>query len=217
MRVRNWKRQLLLLCPAKLWKRIVGVVYPTKFKQNLRGFWKLMNPQECVWEIRYRIITKTILQEKVIFHCSTATWFTNLFLCLKLWKFRQRKQQWTRNGKNWRKFRRGTWQKSKVRSDRWSKDVGRYSSFCIINGHMSSEKCWIGDKAPKVQRSSCSPRWYCKRQFWFLCSIHRTRIISISNKWQQTSHGYHFQTARMRRTSEDAMDKQQTQYLLTSM
>ena len=22
-----------------------------------------------------------------------------------------------------------------------SKDVGRYSSFCIINGHMSSEKC----------------------------------------------------------------------------
>ena len=24
-----------------------------------------MNPQECVWEIRYRIIMKTILQEKV--------------------------------------------------------------------------------------------------------------------------------------------------------
>ena len=23
-----------------------------------------MNPQECVWEIRYRIITKTTLQEK---------------------------------------------------------------------------------------------------------------------------------------------------------
>ena len=23
-----------------------------------------MNPQECVWEIRYRIIMKTILQEK---------------------------------------------------------------------------------------------------------------------------------------------------------
>ena len=30
------------------------------------------------------------------------------FLCLKLWKFLQRKQRWTRNGKNWRKFRRGT-------------------------------------------------------------------------------------------------------------
>ena len=44
---------------------------------------------------------------------------TSLFLCLKLWKFRQQKQQWTRNGKNWRKFRRGTWPKSKVRN-RWS-------------------------------------------------------------------------------------------------
>ena len=37
---------------------------PTKVKQNLRVFWKLMNPQECVWEIRYRIIMKTKLQEK---------------------------------------------------------------------------------------------------------------------------------------------------------
>ena len=36
------------------------------------------------------------------------------------------------------------------------KDGGRYSSFCIINGHKSSEKCWTGGKAPKVQRSSCS-------------------------------------------------------------
>ena len=44
-------------------------------------------------------ITKIILQEKVRTHCSTIIWCTNLFLCLKLWKFRQQKQQWTRNGK----------------------------------------------------------------------------------------------------------------------
>ena len=42
-----------------------------------------MNPQECVWEIRYCIITKTIVQEKVKIHYSTTTWFTNLFLCLE--------------------------------------------------------------------------------------------------------------------------------------
>ena len=84
MHVRSWKHQWLLLCPVKLRKRIVGVVHPTKFKQNLRAFWKLMNPQECVWEIRYRIIMKTILHEKVKTHYSTTTWFTNLFLCLKL-------------------------------------------------------------------------------------------------------------------------------------
>ena len=62
--VRNWKRQWLRLCPVKLQKKIVGVVHPTKLRQNLRGFLKLMNPQECVWEIRYRRITKTILQER---------------------------------------------------------------------------------------------------------------------------------------------------------
>ena len=69
--------------PCKIIK-IVGGVHPTKLRQNLRVFWKLMNPQECVWEIRYRIIMKTILQEKVKIHYSTTIWFTNLFLCLKL-------------------------------------------------------------------------------------------------------------------------------------
>ena len=82
-RVRSWKHQWLLLCPGKL-RKIVGVVDPTKLRQNLRVFWKLMNPQECVWEIRYRSIMKTILQEKVRIHYSTTIWFTNLFLCLKL-------------------------------------------------------------------------------------------------------------------------------------
>ena len=82
-RVRSWEHQSLLLCPVKL-RRIVGVVQPTKFKQNLRVFWTLMNPQECVWETRYHQITKIILQEKVKIHYSTTTWFTNLFLCLKL-------------------------------------------------------------------------------------------------------------------------------------
>ena len=73
--------------------------YPTKWKQNLRVFWKLMNPPECVWETLNLQITKTILQEKVKIHYSTTIWYTSLFLCLKLWKFQLQKQQWTRNGK----------------------------------------------------------------------------------------------------------------------
>ena len=87
-----------MLC--KIMKKNVGVVHPTKLKQNLRVFWKLMNLQECVWEIRYRIIMETILQEKVKIHYSTTIWFTNLFLCLKPSKFPQQRQQRTRNGKN---------------------------------------------------------------------------------------------------------------------
>ena len=65
---------------------------------------------------------------------------------------------------------------------------------------MSFEKCWIGGKAPEIQRSSCTPWWYCKRQFWFLCSIHWSRIFSISND-SSKDHGYHLQIAWLRWTS----------------
>ena len=51
-----------------------------------------------------------------------------------------------------------------------------------------------------MQRSSCTPRRHCKRQFWFLCSICRTRIISITSDGSK-SHGYHLQIARVRKTS----------------
>ena len=95
------------------------VVNPMRLNQNLRVFWKPVNPQDCVWENHYRIIMRTILQEKVTIHYSITIWFTNWFLCPKPWKFMQQKQQWTRNGENWRTFRRGTWRKSEVRK-RWS-------------------------------------------------------------------------------------------------
>ena len=68
-------------CKIKKNKKNCG---PIKLKQNLRVFWKLMNLRECEREIRCRIIIKTILQEKERIHYSTTTWFTNLFLCLKL-------------------------------------------------------------------------------------------------------------------------------------
>ena len=55
--------------------------------------------------------------------------------------------------------------KSEVRK-RWSmkqgRDEGRKSSFRPIDGHMSFEECRIGDKALKIKRSSCTPRWYCE-------------------------------------------------------
>ena len=61
---------------------------------------------------------------KETIHYSIIIWFTNLFLCLKPWKFPQQRQQWTRNWENWRNFRRGTWRKSEVRK-RWSMKQGR--------------------------------------------------------------------------------------------
>ena len=71
------------------------------------------------------------IQEKVKIHYSTTIWFTNLFLCLKLWEFRQRKQRWTRNGKNGENFGVEI-DKSKVRK-RWSMKRGRRALQFILH------------------------------------------------------------------------------------
>ena len=93
-------------------------------------------------------------------------------------------------------------EKKSETNQRWSmnKDEGHKSSFCLTDGHLPFEECRIGDKAPKIQRSNCTPRRHCKRWFWILCSIYRIRIISITNDYSK-NHGHHIQTARMRRTS----------------
>ena len=97
----------------------------------------------------------------------------------------------------------GVWpdeSQKQIWSDRWSKDEGRKSSFCFTDGPLSFEECRIGDKAPKVQRQSCTPTEHCQRWFRLSCSIYRTRIISVSNDGRK-SNVYHIQTTRMRRTS----------------
>ena len=65
--------------------------------------------------------------------------------------------------KEWEKLEKiSAWNLTKVKSKKEVIDEARTKGatvhFCIINGHMSFEKCGIGDKAPKVQRTSCSPR-----------------------------------------------------------
>ena len=42
---------------------------------------------------------KTILQEREKIHYSISIWFKKLFICFKLWKFLQQKQQWQGMGK----------------------------------------------------------------------------------------------------------------------
>ena len=83
-----------------------------------------------------------------------------------------------------------------IRGDRGSKDEGHKSSFCLTDGHLLFKECRIGDKAPKIQRSSCTPRRCCERRFWIWCSIHWTRIISTTNDSskshaQQWRRGWH--------------------------
>ena len=123
MLARNWKHQWLSPCTARQTRTVSMVwlvVNPIRSNQNLHVFWKPMNLQDCVWENHCRLIMKTIEQEKEAIHYNITIWSQNLFLCLKSWKF---PQQWTRNGENWRKFRRGIW-KSEVRK-MWSMKQGR--------------------------------------------------------------------------------------------
>ena len=116
------------------------MVNPMRSNLNLRVFWKPVNPQDCVWENLYRIFMKTTLQEKETIHCSIIIWLTSLCPCLKLWKFQQQKQQWTRNGKNWIRFRRGTWQKSEVRKRSSMKQGRRAQKF--ISPHWWTYVTW---------------------------------------------------------------------------
>ena len=44
------------------------------------------------------------------------------------------------------------------RGDRWSNDEGRKSSFCLTDGHLSFEECWIGGKAPKKKKGRVALR-----------------------------------------------------------
>ena len=51
----------------------------------------------------------------IYFDDPSKNWFTSLFQCLKRWRFRMQKQQWTRTGRNLRQFRSGSWEKSRAR------------------------------------------------------------------------------------------------------
>ena len=43
-----------------------------KSNQNLRVFWKPVNPQECEWKNHYPIAMRTILPEEETIHCSIS-------------------------------------------------------------------------------------------------------------------------------------------------
>ena len=131
MLARDWKQQWLPLCPVKL-RKIVGVVYPTKLTQNMRVFWKPVNLQDCVWENLYRIIMKTILQEKETIHHSITTWFT-IFPMLQAMRIPAAKAA---VDKEWEKHEKIlAWDLTKVRNKSDVIDEARMKG---IKGHSAS-------------------------------------------------------------------------------
>ena len=70
--------------------------------------------------------------------------------------------------KEWEKLEKiPAWDTTKVRNksdviDEARKE-GHKSSLCLTDGHVSFEEYRIGDKAPKIQRSGCTPRRHRER------------------------------------------------------
>ena len=88
MLARNWKCRWLLPCLARQARRVsMGrpVAKPMSSNQNLRVSWKPAIPQDCLWKNLYRIIMRTILQERVTIHCNIKLWYT-IFLMLQAMK-----------------------------------------------------------------------------------------------------------------------------------
>ena len=95
---------------------------PTKLKQNLRVFWKLMNLRDCVWEIHYQIIMKTI-------HYSTTIWFTDLFFLPQAVKIHAAKAP---VDKEWEKLEKiSAWNLTKVRSKKEVIDEARTAGAAV--------------------------------------------------------------------------------------
>ena len=130
MLVRNWKHQWLPLCVAKLWRRIVGVVHSIKLKTRLAC---ILEADEST-RLRMDESLPNHHEDRIAGKGDNSLQHYNLvhkfFLCLKPWRFPQQRQQWIKNGRNWKRFRRGTWQKSE--RQRWSMKQGRRAQKCIL-------------------------------------------------------------------------------------
>ena len=118
---------------------------------SLHVYWKPVNPQDCVWKNLFRNITRTISQEKETIHYRTTIWHTNLFLCLKPWRYPQQKQRWVME--KIEKYSGVGQNKSQkqIRGDRWSKDEGRKVHFCLTDGHLSFAECRIGENTKNTK------------------------------------------------------------------
>ena len=88
-----------------------------------------MNLRECVWEIRCRIIIKTILQEKERIHCRITIWLTNSFLWNQAMKIPAAKSSGGQGMEKLEKF--SAWNLTKVRSKKEVIDEARTSGATV--------------------------------------------------------------------------------------
>ena len=126
--------------------------------QNLRVSWKPVNPQDCVWKNLYRIIMRTILQERRTIHCNIIIWVHKFIPVPQAMKIPAAKAA---VDKEWEKLEMiPAWDLTKVRNKSEVIDEARTkdikSSFFITDGHLSFEECRIGGNSTK----NTKVEWY---------------------------------------------------------
>ena len=124
-------------------------------------------------------------------------------------KYQMQRVQWKKHGKIGKDPGMAAVKSHKQkRIDRWRKQgIRQKSSFCIIDGSLSSEEFGVGPSIWQIQRSSCTPRWFCWRRFRVIRNIY----------WKRINQHHRWQLQKSWISSPDcqvAMDKQQTQYPL---
>ena len=129
--IKNARKKLetsvALAMPCKIMKNC-GSGASNKIKTKLACILEAENPQECVWEIRYRIIMKTILQEKVKIHYNTTIWF-KFILVPQAMKIPAAKAA---VDKEWEKLEKiSAWNLTKVKSKKQVTDEARTSGATV--------------------------------------------------------------------------------------
>ena len=115
-----------------------------------------MNPQECVWEIRYRINHEDHIAgrgENSLHHCNLV----HKFIPMKIPAAKAAVD------KEWEKLEKiSAWNLTKVKSKKQVIDEARTSGatvhFASLMDICHLKKAELEAKRPEIQRPSCSPR-----------------------------------------------------------
>ena len=177
----------------------MGVVHPIKLKTRLA----------CILEAgestRLRMEESLpnhhedhIAGKRRTIHYSITIWYTNLFLASSKKKFQQQKQQWIRNGRNWRKI--SAWNLTKVRSKKEVIDEARTKGAKV---HFASlmEICHLKNAELEAKHQKYKGRVVLRgdivKDDSGSYAVFTEQGSSASQDDSSKSHGYHIQIARV--------------------
>ena len=153
-------------------------------------------------------IMKMILQEKGWIHRVPTIWCAIFPMHLQQWKYQMPRQQGRKIGKNSRKYRHGSWRKSKTKM-RWSMKQG-------LNEEKFNLRHWWISVISRIQNWSLNfkntkAESYSEVTLWRMIQDHTQYLL---NKDHQ-HHRWQPHESRTLSRLPDAQDKQQMQYPLT--